>query len=482
MRKLVLALASLAAGDDVCPDAFNCARGIRPSVLIPASETGGLRDCERSLRTDPMTGAIIEMCNDGTPRALPVAECGESRIASLAVRGDNLVFTTGSAVKELNLETKAETELAGAYGIVTVKGRHFGETAAAFKTLILRGVRCRKVTWIDPTELRCESLDPTHIELTAACATVATTGGVGGLATTVDADLQQVQYGAENARPSVFNVTLTDAFALRPVALAVNDFIYFSSVASGGNRTLTAMLRITPDASHVDFILRRAPKIYGLAIHDNDLYYSDASRNLVARRPADVLDGIPGDSYETVLAENIIEPRSIALDLLSSQLYLAADRDILRLDLLQRSHPSVVEAVVPGQARSMPGGIILEPLPPNTSLLGDRTRRLIWVDANRDEIQAATRYGTRRIDLLVNHKKPSVEDSTLRFPRGLTRDSDDAYYVGEWLGGIWRISGHSRTLLRSDTETLAAPMIRSALKQEDLDRKRLETFERTYLT
>lgn len=306
--------------DDACPEptARDCAGGLRDSVLIEASATGGLSagacpGAARYLRPDPITGAILEICgpppggsNATSPsaRALPVARCGEARIGGLAVdgRGEALYYATGGAIRRAALTGEAsDVEVAGAFATVVVRGLNFGASEADFLGLELRGVACAAaaLTYVDETEVRCVTADPslagpTASPLPPACAEVETRdGGRGSSLSPTVAAYRRAEKGAM-AAPAIFSVDIENAYALRTRAAAVDDAdaVYFSSLGSDDGDVFGGILRLREGALRV--VLAGAPRITGLAIEDGWLYYADAGRSLVfaaARNPTFRFEG-----------------------------------------------------------------------------------------------------------------------------------------------------------------------------------------------
>ncbi|KAJ1460492.1 hypothetical protein M885DRAFT_509492 [Pelagophyceae sp. CCMP2097] len=484
--------------DDSCPASDGCAGGLRSSIMIQASESLGLRACdgaERFLQSDPMTGAVIEICgrSNSSARALPVARCGEARIGGVSVDAEKreVYYASGNALSKRPLAGGADgVDLAGAYGVVVVKGDSFGD---AIK-LTIRGVDCASaaLTRVSRFELQCVVADaavvgPRAPPLGANCVTVTTAkGGAGSATSKAHAMLARAEYG-DAARPAVFSVSVQDAFALRTRAIALDATsgdrsVFFSSLGSDDGHVFSGVLRWQAGALLV--VLRGAPRITGLAYDATPhsacaalplsskgwLYYADAALSKVSRRPACVLGGAPGDSHDEALSAGLAEPRGLSLDPFyvgegRRVVYVAAAGGIVRLD----TESAARAIVVPASGHSAPDGVLV--LPGNSSARGDRSLRLLWVDANRAGVRAATLQGTRTESL--------GSTVALRFPRCLARDAETReLVVGEWLGRIWRLPPPAMPhlaaeLLRDDDSTQAAVTIRQTVDAEDRARGRL---------
>ena len=153
---------------------------------------------------------------------------------------------------------------------------------------------------------------PRASELRPSCVTVTTkSGGAGSSESRTTAEYRRAEYGAA-AGPAVFDVEVLNGggFALRARAVAVDDGgprVFFSSLGSDDGDVYGGVLVYEDGALAV--ALDGAPRVHGLAFEaDADacgggwLYYADASRSLIARRPACPASyGAPGDAHERVL-------------------------------------------------------------------------------------------------------------------------------------------------------------------------------------
>ena len=176
----------------------------------------------------------------------------------------------------------------------------------------------------------------------------------------------------------------------------------------------------------------------------------------------------PGDAFEeVVLADCGGEPRGVALDRVARELYVAVANTVVRVSL----DSGAVRTVLAQHARAAPDGLLVLPSDVNGTTKGDRTQRLLWLDANANALQAATREGLRVSTV------PADPSFALRFGRALARDAETGELVlGEWLGRIWRLApgGKKPLLLRDDASTNAAPSVRATLDAEDTQRRRLQ--------
>ena len=493
--------------DEACPapTSLDCAGGLRSSVMIAASESGALREScpgtARFLRPDPLTGAVLEICGshpNGTrtaPRSLPVSDCGEAHIGGIAVDHPRreAYYTTGGALRKLGLDAPGDAEVAAALGVVVVRGQNFGKDADDLRNVALRGLDCPRaaLTWVSEFEVRCVVSDPSLAgprasELRPSCVAVTTkSGGAGSSESRTTAEYRRAEYGAA-AGPAVFEVEVLNGggFALRARAVAVDESgprVFFSSLGSDDGDVYGGVLVYENGALAV--ALDDAPRVHGLAFEADAgacgggwLYYADAARSLIARRPACPASyGAPGDAHERVLASGLSEPRGLALDPHVEKagdaraLYATANTRVVRLDASGTDSFDVVHA---GMSHSAPDGILVLPLAPGkTSSRGDRSLRLLWLDANKPGVRAATAAGTRPGYL------PTPPDP-LRFPRALALDpADGELLIGEWLGRIWKAppSMAAALLLRDDDTTAAAASVRATLDDEERSRARLQT-------
>ena len=459
------------------PTTLDCAAGLRPSRFVAPSPTGGLRpDCPgaaRFLRPDPLTGAVVEVCAshpNGTqvePRALPVRDCGEARIGGLAAYLEHVYYASGSGVRRIT--GNQDIEIAGAVGEIVIRGANFGED---LEYLEIRAKHCKSLIRISSEELRCRTGDPGWVGPRASpldrnCIVVKTTkGGVGGSTEPWASRYREAELG-DHAPPAIFDVEVSLSMALRTRAVAVDgDGSVFAS-SLGSEDVFGGIIKTTEN--DVSVFLRDAPRILGLLFVADEkcglLYYADASRRLIGRRSA-CKAGRAGDAHETIVMKNVDEPRGLSLDPSSpNHLYAASSNDIIRIDLASGK----TDIVIRGQAHDAPDGVLVLPLPDNAQLRGDRSLRLLWLDANRVSVRAATTAGTRARTL----KTPP---EALRFPRALALGSDGRLLVGEWLGRIWSLSQSMRDgeLLRPDASTAAAAGVRAAVENEELRRSRLQ--------
>lgn len=125
--------------------------------------------------------------------------------------------------------------------------------------------------------------------------------------------------------------------------------------------------------------------------------------------------------------------------------------------------------VVRPTSRSAPDGVLVLPLAA-ASARGDRSPRLVWLDANKPSVMAASTHGTRKRAL-------RTPPEPLRFPRALARDPATGHLlVGEWLGRIWAVppDAKSQKLLRDDASTAAAAVVRATVDDEERIRGRLQ--------
>lgn len=481
----------------------HCAGGVTQSRVISAAPSGRLREtCPaadtkyRFITADPMTGGLLDIC--GTPStpiafALPTSACGETRIGGLAFVDRTLYYTTGTSVRGFTQDD--DWELAGGIGVVSVLGERFGTTDAELVALRLRGVTCRTLRRFSSTHLSClethpsvvgpnaqDPLLPTDVEVET------TSGGNGTAVSRTLSDLRGAEY-ADSAAPAVFEVSRLENYALRAVALcAVKDELWVSSlgtpknVLTGSAGGFGGLIVFNTKGGEARFALKNAPRILGLAFDGRRIYYSDASRGVVASRPVDKFDGEPGDAEDRVHAR-IREPRGLAFDpdpRRSHDLYVSAGFTIKRVNSSLLEHQDVLDVVF-GPHTAAPDGIIV--LPPDPGAVRDRALRLVWLDGNRPRFNVATRYGTRQTDLPPQDKT----HHPFRFARALALDPlHGHFYVAEWLGRIWRFPSlradeSSVMLVRDDDSTATAPTIRAALDKEDLARRRLQPTLRTYL-
>lgn len=499
MLRFVVAAATLC----LVPGRCDCAGGITQSRVINAAPSGSLRDeCpaddtkSRFISADPMTGGLLDICGrPSTPiaLALPTSKCGETRIGGLAFVDGTLYYTTGTSVRGLTQHD--DWEVAGGIGNISVLGERFGETDAEFVAVRLRGVTCRTVRRFSPTQLSCLATHPSVVgpnaqrPLLPAEVQVETKSGGNGTATSRSlSELLGAEYAA-SAAPAVFEVAHVENYALRAVALcAVNGELWVSSlgtpkdVHSGSAGGFGGLIILNTKDGGVRFALKNAPRILGLAYDGRRIYYSDASRGVLASRPVDKFDGEPGDAEDLVHAR-IREPRGLAFDpdpRRSHDLYVSAGFTIKRVNSSLLEDQDVFDVVF-GPYTAAPDGIIL--LPPDPGAVIDRALRLIWLDGNRPRFNVATRYGTRQTDLPPQNKS----HHPFRFARALALDPVHGhFYVAEWLGRIWRFPSlradeSNVILVRDDESTATASTIRAALDKEDLARKRLQPTLRTYL-
>lgn len=476
----------LAAAASAPPTA--CAGGIGPSRVVEASPDGGLRQqCPgseaRYLQADAMTGALIEICGGGSEaRALPTSGCGETRIGGMALWRGVLYYTTGTSVRGVNVESGVDAEVAGALGSIAVEGAHLGSTDDDLLEVRVRGVTCQRRERFSASEVLCWTtspiaagpnaeleVEPTQIEVETAA------GGNGTASSRLLAELRAAEYGVA-APPAVFGTTRLENYALRAVALCVvRDQLWASSLGTmadpvtGTPGGFGGIVALDPVTGAPWVVVRDAPRVLGIAYDGDRVYYSDASRGVVASRPPRA--GKAGDEWDVVLTR-LLEPRGLALDpAIPSDIYVAAGSRVARLDATRST--STPQDVVLGPRTAAPTALFL--LPPDPAAAVDRAKRLVWLDANRPAPSAATKYGTRRIDL--GGQPP------LRFPTALAWDNETStLYIAEWLGRIWsETSDHThRILLREDSSTAAAPAIRDVLDAEDLARARLQPALRTY--
>ena len=463
------------------PTTLDCAAGLQPSIYITASPTGGLRrDCPgttRFLRPDPLTGAVLEICSshpNGTsvePRALPVRECGEARIGGLAAFREHVYYASGSGIRRLT--GTQDVEVAGAIGEIIIRGANFGKDDDDLEYVEIRSTKCRSLTRISSEELRCRTGDPAWVgprssPLDRNCISVKTRKGGKGGATEPWASRYRVAELGDAAPPAVFDVESVLSKALRTRALTVDETgaVFASSLGSDAGDVFGGLVRT--NERDVSVFLRDAPRVLGLLFVPDDrcgmIYYADALRRLIAKRSA-CAPGYSGDDEETIVTRAVDEPRGLSLD--PSQphlLYVAASTDILRVDL----RTGATNVVIRGQAHDAPDGVLLLPLAENARLHGDRSLRLLWLDANRIGVRAATTSGTRATTL-------QTPPEALRFPRALALGGDGRLLVGEWLGRVWSLSRtmHDAVLLRPDTSTAAASAVRAALEAEETARSRL---------
>ena len=147
-------------------------------------------------------------------------------------------------------------------------------------------------------------------------------GGAGSIAARVAADegarvlvVSKDPIGCSDTKISEGNATVR--------AVAVDESgprVFFSSLGSDDGDVYGGVLVYEDGALAV--ALDDAPRVHGLAFEaDADacgggwLYYADAARSLIARRPACPASyGAPGDAHERVLASGLSEPRGLALD------------------------------------------------------------------------------------------------------------------------------------------------------------------------
>ena len=255
--------------------------------------------------------------------------------------------------------------------------------------------------------------------------------------------------------------------------------IFFSSLGSDDGDVYGGVLAWRDGA--LAEVLRDAPRVHGLAVLPDGgacggawLVYADATRGLLAKRPTCASTfGAPGDAHEVLLASGLVEPRGVAVDphveagAAHRTLYATAATNVVKFD---DSPKDAFEVVVKGQSHSAPDGILLLPIPSGTSSRGDRSQRLLWLDANKPAVKSATAAGTRQSNL-------PIPPDPLRFPRALALDdADGALLVGEWLGRVWKAptSMTSALLLRDDDSTLTAKSVRATVDDEERARTRLQ--------
>ena len=127
--------------------------------------------------------------------------------------------------------------------------------------------------------------------------------------------------------------------------------------------------------------------------------------------------------------KNVDEPRGLSLDPSSpNHLYAASSNDIIRIDL----ESGKTDIVIRGQAHDGAHGVLVLPLPDNAQLRGDRSLRLLWLDANRVSVRAATTAGLAR----------TLKTPPARFPRALALGSDGRLLVGAARAHLVAISKH----------------------------------------
>lgn len=421
-----------------------CSGGLSASRVIRGLPGLGCTNDSRYLQADPMTGAVVELCGRRRPAALPVAPCDDARIGGLVydAKRSGLFYSTLTSVRFLG---QSDDLVAGAYGVLRISGAHLADAKVT-----VRGTSCfvREST---QGSVLCGStspavVGPTALPLEASDVSVTTIGGSGSFSTPDIAMLRAAEYTIPP--PAVFQVEILESFALRAAALVLaEDTLFVSSI--GANAGYPGILTLDVVTGNLTVFLEGARRVQGLAF-DSWLYYSDADASVVVRRPP--VPGRPRDEFDEVLAR-LPEPRGLALDPTPGyvlrpregqvDVYVSTAQSIVRLNVV--GSEVTQDLVVVGSA---PDGLFLYPGAVNRTM--DRELRLLWVDANEREVQRATRYGTRQTSL----------DSSLRFPRTLTRHHEDVY-VGEWLGRIWRLP---QQLLREESPNAQA--IRHRLDEE----------------
>lgn len=357
--------------------------------------------------------------------------------------------------------------------LFTMTGYNLGRSREEVVSISIGNVTCSSIISFGVHKVACltgapsfvgSSLDALKNDVTV---TVLNRGSNRGIT-----ENAEVRYYDGVKRPIVGQVTMEDR-GFSPGAIAVgSNLVYWS------NEKSNVIQRIYLNGQGLQDVRANAYRVYGLALDREEiyLYYSEASRGIVARLPIEdhsQVDPLLGfSSAEDVIVSGLMEPRGIVFDERSCRLFYTEFRGTVGVistcgnafsnKILSRQMTHVRLNAI---AYYFPNPQALSMEASNFSIVQDPTTlSLYWPEANTDQIKCSSAYGTRT-QVLPNN--PGYEG--LIWPRGIAIDSNGSrIYVSEYFGRIWEFSvdGKKQKLLMDQPRSTAAMEVISKIRQD----------------